>query len=123
MDKYCVQGENNKIILIEEGIERELGDCEVITGLNIEVKGNNNRIKLELPTVFLNNTFIQIGNDGVDVTIKKNCRLKALFIRCCFGANQKLEIGEGTTFNSGSIILDENAGCLIGNDCMFSSNI
>lgn len=121
---YEIIGENNKIIIVENGVERELGMNEKIEGLILILKGNNNYIKFEMPIQFIANTIIQIGNDNVEVIIEKNCILKAMLIRCCWGESQKLFIGEGTTMTSnGHIMLDENASCIINKDCMFSGNL
>ncbi|MFN8788590.1 MAG: hypothetical protein ACK5XF_04445 [Neisseriaceae bacterium] len=48
-----IDGENNKILLVSEGAERYLSPDEVIDGLNLEIKGNNNFIRLELPINFV----------------------------------------------------------------------
>lgn len=40
-----IDGENNKISIISKDSERFLSADEVIDGLNLEIKGNNNFIK------------------------------------------------------------------------------
>ena len=43
---YSINGKDNKIIIVENGIERGLKVGETIAGLNIEINGNNNVVKL-----------------------------------------------------------------------------
>ena len=59
---YNIEGENNKILIIENGIERELRYDEKIEGLDIKIIGKNNTIKIFLPSHFENASFI-IGSN------------------------------------------------------------
>ena len=119
---YVIQGKNNKIIVVENGIERPLKDNERIEGLNIKINGNNNFVKLELP-IMAENSIIEIGNDNVIVDIgTTNCFFN-VFIRCCFGNKQYCQIGKKTTIFGAGIILDADGGCIIGEDCMLSNSI
>lgn len=118
---YNIIGENNQIIIIENGIERNLLPSEKIPGLNLIVKGNN-KIKLHFPFV-ARNLLVEIGNDNVNVEIEKNCCLYEGHIRCSFSEGQKIKIGENTTIYHAVIILDESSSCFIGSDCLFASSI
>lgn len=119
---YSINGKNNKIIIVENGIERDLKVGETIAGLKIEINGNNNVVKLELP-IKAENSFIQIGNDNVYVNIASTQRFYNVFIRCCFGNGQVVQIGKSTTISGANIILDSFGSCTIGEDCMFSNSI
>lgn len=125
---YNIKGENNKIILIENGIERDLKENEKISGLNIKINGNNNLIKLELP-INAQNSLIQIGtdntpNDGVIVEIGTTSRFFNVWIECTVGRNQVCKIGKNTTISGvGFALNDQNAGCIVGEDCKFSNSI
>lgn len=120
--KYEISGENNKIILIENGNERILGENECLPGLEIKINGNNNLIKLELP-INISDTLIEIGNSNVFISIEQTNRLCCSHIRCCYGDSQFLSIGKNTTISGISIYLDEQSSCIIGKDCKFSNNI
>lgn len=119
---YEIKGENNQIILIENGIERQLSKNKKISGLEININGNNNIVKLELPITATNST-INIGNNNVYVEVKSTKMFKNVYIRCCLGNNQICKIGKNTTIVGCKIYLDEQASCIIGEDCMFSDQI
>lgn len=123
---YSINGKNNKIIIVENGIERDLKVGETIAGLNIEINGNNNVVKLELP-IKAENSFIQIGNDisnnDAYVEISKSMLFREVYIRCWWGKGQVCKIGRNTTICSANIILDSFGSCTIGDDCMFSNSI
>ena len=119
---YSINGKNNKIIIVENGIERDLKVGETIAGLKIEINGNNNVVKLELP-IKAENSFIKIGNDNVSVDIGSTSRFVKVFIGCCFGYHQFVKIGRNTTISGAEIHCDEKSGCIIGEDCKFSNSI
>lgn len=123
---YLVNGVNNKIIIVENGVERGLRVGETIPGLKIEINGNNNTVKLELP-IKAENSFIQIGNDitndDVYIKISQSMLFREVYIRCFWGKGQFCKIGKNTTICSANIILDSLASCIIGEDCMFSNSI
>lgn len=118
---YSVQGENNKIIIVEpDGTERELGKGERIEGLNLSLNGKSNIVKIHKPYKFVNCNF-DINSAYATFEIKPNdiwgiCNLN---VRCMYGEHQILKIGRNTTFSGGYINLDENSGLVIGDDCMF----
>ena len=120
--KYNIVGSNNKIIIIENGKERLLRKNEVINGLNIKIKGNNNLVKLTLP-IIAKNSKIDIGNDDAVVEIGSTRRLDNFYLRCKFGNGQIFKCGNNTTTIGVRIIEDDTSSCIIGEDCMFSDNI
>lgn len=127
VSSYSIQGINNKIIVIENGIERQLNNNENIKGLDISIKGNNNLIKLELP-INSENSKIEIGNDispnnNVIIEIGTTRRFIDVIISCLWGTNQYLKIGKNTTISGAGIILNEQSGCIIGEDCKISNSI
>ncbi len=122
LQKYKIEGKNNKIIIIKDGKERELKANEEIPGLNITIKGENNTIRLELP-INATNSSIEIGNDNVYIDIGTTTCFSNTYIRCCFGKGQKVKIGKDTTTYGMNIICDANSSCYIGEDCMFSNSI
>lgn len=119
---YEIDGEQNKIIIEENGLERELGAQEKIPGLNLIINGNNNYVKIKLPLEAINSS-IEIGNDNVHVEIGPSRHFVDVFIRCSFSDGQKCVIGPHTTISGANIILDECSSCFIGEDCKLSNSI
>lgn len=68
---YDIKGQNNQIIIVENGNENIFDNIEVIDGLKIVINGSNNTIKLHKPFNLFNNVFIEIGND-IDSFVKEN---------------------------------------------------
>lgn len=120
--KYNIVGSNNKIIIIENGKERLLRKNEVINGLNIKIKGNNNLVKLELPIQSFDSS-INIMNDNALVDIGTTNLFLHTHIRIGWGDGQSCRIGRFTTIAGASIILDNISSIIIGEDCMFSNSI
>ena len=125
---YNIRGFNNKIIIIENGMERDLRDGEKIDGLDIKVNGDNNLIRLELP-IKSKNSLIQIGtdntpNDDVVVDIGTTPRFWNVWIECTVGRKQQCKIGKYTTISGAGFALnDEYASCIVGEDCKLSNSI
>lgn len=122
LSAYEIYGEQNKIIIEENGLERELGAQEKIPGLNLIINGNNNYVKIKLPLEAINSS-IEIGNDNVHVEIGPSRHFVDVFIRCSFSDGQKCVIGPHTTISGANIILDECSSCFIGEDCKLSNSI
>lgn len=121
---YNIEGENNKILIIENGIERELRYDEKIDGLDIKITGNNNVIKIFFPCLFKNASFV-IESNTSQIIIHKSPRFM-WFIKMINGEHQFFEMGEGsdTSWYGQVHILDGNgSGVKIGKDCMFAGDI
>lgn len=112
---------NNKIIIIKDGVESVL-TAHQIKGLNIVINGNNNIIKLHMPIV-AQKCDILIENDNTYIEIGSSPNLQYLKIHAAHGIGQVCKIGNGTTVYGATIKLCENAGCIIGYDCMLSNSI
>lgn len=117
--KIKIDGENNKILLVSEKSERYLAADEVIDGLNLEIKGNNNFIKLELPINFVNNASIKIFSDNVNIVIETSPFL-GISLLCCHGNKQICTIKRNTVMVDVSIFLVGNTELQIGEECMLS---
>ena len=120
---YDIKGQNNQIIIVENGNENIFDNIEVIDGLKIVINGSNNTIKLHKPFNLFNNVFIEIGNDNVEIEIEENYILERLHIRACFGTSQKCFIGKNTIHYGGAIVLDENTHCIIEPDCLIAEGL
>lgn len=120
---YDIKGENNQIIIVENGIERPIGINEEISGLEIKINGNNNLVKLELPIIACN-SLIEIGHsDNVHVEIGTTTKFFSVCIHCFLGNSQICTIGKNTTISGAAIHLDEQSSCIIGEDCKLSNSI
>ena len=112
----------NRIFIIENGIERRLNKTENFPGIDINFEGNNNIVKL-YPPLISRNCFINICNDNCVIEIQDSWSLCNLRIDCWGGDGQRLLIKRNTTVVEANIILEENAYCEIGEDCMLSNKI
>lgn len=126
---YLIAGENNRIIIIENGEERLLGGNERIPGLDIAICGDNNEIRIHRPCT-IERVSIQIGvpaanskNNGVQIEIGEKSTFVGMYVRCAAGERQFLRFGRGSRIWGGEIILDETSGCIIGNDVNCSNSI
>lgn len=121
---YGVKGQNNKIIIIENGNERKLGRFERIKGLNITILGDNNTIIIEQPSNFEDASVNLIYSYNSLVHIAKTPDFR-WNIKLANGFNQQFIFGENSTTSwKGSVhILDSNAGVEIGKNNMISGGI
>lgn len=120
---YNINGQNNKIIVVDNDKERELEKDERIQGLEIIINGNNNIIKINKFTKYLNSRILVRANCS-NVCIGKSEFLNNLQINIGCGNSQFLEIGDYTNCWGLNIFLNEGkAGCIIGKNCLFSSPV
>ncbi len=117
-----LRGSNNRVIIIECGIERPLHRNANIPGLDIIVVGNNNTIKIEMP-FNSHNSSIFIMNDGVNIELGRTSAFSNVKIVCRNGHRQVCKIGCDTTINGAIIELPESSGLIIGEGCLLSDNI
>lgn len=124
---YDIIGYNNKIIITENGVQRELKEQEKIDGLDIKINGNNNKIYIP-DTENFSNSIISINSSNSTVSFgNKFSNLKSInnivaIIRN--GDNQILNIGDRVLIWGATFFLDEkNSGLCIGEDSLLSSDI
>ncbi len=118
---YIIQGENNKIIIVEEdGTERELGINETIDQLHITIIGNNNLIKIIQPCNFIN-AYFDLSTNFSKIVIDKTPRFMWR-VKMAAGDNMEFLWGEGsdTAWYGEAHMLNANAGVEVGKDCMFA---
>ena len=121
--RYKIAGQNNKIIIIENGKERELKRFKKIKGLKIDIGGSNNLIRINKPAKYINSKIFIRANDSC-ICIGKSDFLHNLQINVGCRNSQFLEIGDHTNCCGLNIFLNEHkAGCIIGKNCLFSSPI
>ena len=117
-----MRGSNNRIIIVESGVERPIHPKERIQGLNIFIVGNNNTVKIERP-FNAHKSLIIIKNNDVNVELGRTAYFLNANIKCTHGNAQVCKIGRDTTINGAQIELCENSGLIIGDDCLLASDI
>ena len=123
---YILEGENNKIIVVENGKERVLQPHEKIPGLRVSWIGSNCTAKIHLPIKFLN-TLLYVRGDNSYFEIQSTpftIDWDTEFSLCY--SNSKIIIGKD--FSCGRSCYfggfnDNNQSIIIGDGCMFSHNI
>lgn len=120
---YNICGNNNKIILVEDGKERVLPWYKRISGLDITIVGDNNVIKVACDK--FENSKLKILANNTRIEFEKNTRLiQSLYVSVWCGNNQYLKWGENSSVFDAKIFLhEENAGLIVGKECMFSAGI
>lgn len=123
IETYDVQGENNKIIIVERGgVERDITHSEKIPGIEIVIHGNNNLVYLTLPIKAVGST-INILNNNATVRIGTTFLFDNVIILCSDGNNQNVEIGTEVTMHNVGIVASEDSEIRIGQGCMFSARV
>lgn len=119
---YDIVGENNKIIVVENGVEKELKSK--IDGLNIIITGNNTIIFHKKTTDAFAHSSIRIIANSASLKFEETDRLFNLHISICRGSNQNLYWGKNTnTWGTVINLHEENDSMTIGKNCMFSGQI
>lgn len=103
---YNINGQNNKIIVVENGKERELKKDERIQGLEIIINGNYNIIKLHAPLKFID-CFWDIKSDNGYVEIESPKYSISLYL-CMAHKNEKLIIKKPIFISSMKCFLAED---------------
>lgn len=123
---YKLEGNNNKIIIVENGHERELKKDEKIPGLRIYWKSSNSIAKIHFPIKFLDCLlYISADNCYFEICSSKHViDWHTEFCLTCKGSKiiigENLSTGQNCLFGGFS---SENLTITIGNDCMFSKNV
>ena len=119
---YYIEGENNRFVLIENGIEKEI-PFNKMEWLDMRIIGNNNVVKVVFPPFQgLNSPHININIEGNNNYCFFDKNVKGNIAVTCLDDNNVFEMGEYTDVGSLCIALHGNV-CKIGKHCMFSSDI
>ena len=120
---YKLAKQNNKIVIVDNGVEYNKANFFNIRGLNIIINGKNNTIRLHKDSKFFNCNLI-IDADSTQVEICKGVFLKNSYIHLHLCNKGKLCIGDRTEINSIKIfMMEENNSINIGKDCLFANDI
>ena len=94
-----------------------------INGLQITFgNATNNVIEICDGSQF-NNVRFDLGNDRTCIKIGQNCQISNTYIRLKYGYMQLVSIGDNTIIHGADFFLDENSGCVIGDNCLISDSV
>lgn len=121
-------GTGNKVILVKTlsngvKVQKELRCTDVIKGLEILIRGNNNLIIIEEPQKFIE-TKIIITRDNNKVEIKSSkYKLEHSILEISNGNTLKIGKDFSVACDLSIIAMGKNGNVIIGDDCMFSGHI
>jgi acetyltransferase-like isoleucine patch superfamily enzyme len=118
--KFKINGTGNELLFLKDGVPVPENS---IKGLTITVNGNNNFVKIEFPSNFVNVSIVIDGNDN-----KFNLKpTKHRIIRhTTFGLEGGSEISVGSGFSAYrdiNIVAKNGKNIYIGDECMFAREI
>ena len=112
-------GKNNKLIIIENGLEKEVKINKNYKGFRVNFYGDNNTLIIDKSAKLIKTDFIF---DCSKSTIKIDKKVNGKFQIAMYGSNCSADIKENTFCADCSIFLVDNS-IEIGKNCMFSNNI
>lgn len=120
---YRIEGDGNRVVIMENGIERTLSATEKLPGLDIDIIGNGNTVRIEQPINFQISR-IHIRSNHNSVHIEPSPQLH-LVLDCWSGDHQKFRWGRGsdTSWELKVYMCGEESSVTIGEDCMFAGEI
>ena len=121
---YYITGNGNKIIIVKQGIENELRAKEKIEGLEIEIHGDNNTIKIEFPIKVSDSKIQILNNKNAYIEIGSTLNLSNVKIACYNAKDQVCKIGKNFYSKQvGFHLNDDSASITVGNDSLFSFGV
>ena len=122
---YILEGENNKIIIVENGKERVLQPHEKIPGLNVKVNGNNNTIRIIAPFKIIESNITLNRNNNCNITISKpnSFRLDLAFWGGCDNSSFFIDEKSGITGKGVVNFVESNAHVTIGKNFLCSGGL
>lgn len=108
-----ISGKNNKIKY----------KYSILSHIKIDINGNDNSIEI-YPECYINRLSITIKGHNHKVKIGKGCKINQGGSFRLVGIGGHIEIGNKTTIESAHIaVTEQDSKVIIGNDCMFASDI
>lgn len=113
------KGKNNRLIIVENGIEKQIRINKKIKGLYVSFDGNNNTLIIDKSCRLVKSNFIfNCSNSTIKIEKKVNGKWQIAM----YGNNCSAAIGENSFSADTSIFLVDNS-IEVGKDCMFSNNV
>ena len=110
--RKTIQGQEN--IFEAEGAK--------LSGVHVDIIGDNNRIKIGSGCV-LTNVHFRIRGSGHCIEFGENCRVSRGGVLWFEDRNGTLQVGAGTTMVEVHVAVTEKSKVIIGEDCMFANDI
>ncbi len=118
-----IKGNNNFIYYFDDNGNQER--AFFVKGLNVNIKGNNNKILIHKNNkkIFTNSYINMNGNNNI-IKFEETKYITNMHINGLDGNNKFVCWGKHSTVHGIFIVLnEENAGFIVGEDCMFSDDI
>lgn len=115
---------SNKIICVHNGIEKCV-DPSYFNGLEIQISGDNNVIKIHEPYCFENCKIIMDGENNLFEFKGTIYAIRETLFNISFSMNNRKVLIEKDCYIGGAVLLSNlsNTTLKIGEDCMFSAGI
>ncbi|MBQ4070593.1 MAG: acyltransferase [Alphaproteobacteria bacterium] len=119
LSHYKLHGDNNRIYVGETLLKKS-----VVSGIYIDIYGNNNTIYLPNNFCFEQSSIFIRANNSKIVIKPTKYKIKNFRIGICCGDNQSIQIGENFYCHGCAVNLNEdNSSVIIGESCLFSNSI
>lgn len=113
-------GQVQKTIRGQENVFK--ADGATLSGVKVEIIGDNNRILIGRGCA-LSDIYFRIRGSGHRIEFGENCRVSRGAVLWFENSNGVLQVGPGTTMVEVHIAVTENSKVIIGEDCMFANDI
>jgi carbonic anhydrase/acetyltransferase-like protein (isoleucine patch superfamily) len=121
--RKMVRGENRQIQKSIRGSQNVfMADGATLSGVRVDIIGDNNNITIGPDSVLANVTF-RVRGSGHQIVFGENCRVTRGAMLWFEDHNGLLEVGSGTTMVEVHVAVTENSRVTIGEDCMLANDI
>lgn len=121
--RKLLYGENGSVRKTIQGKDNTLRfDGTTLSGVHMDIIGDNNRIEIGRGSV-LSNVHFRIRGSGHRIEFGENCRVSRGAVLWFEDHDGLLQVGAGTTMVDVHIAVTENSRVVIGEDCMFANDI
>jgi acetyltransferase-like isoleucine patch superfamily enzyme len=97
-------------------------DGATLSGLHVDIIGDNNRIKIGSGS-FLTNVHFRLRGSGHQIEFGENCRVSRGAVLWFEDRDGLLQVGPGTSMVEVHVAVTENSSVKIGEDCMLANDI
>jgi acetyltransferase-like isoleucine patch superfamily enzyme len=99
-----------------------MAEGAALSGLHVDIIGDNNQIKIGSGSS-LTNVHFRIRGSGHQIEFGKNCRVSRGAVLWFEDHDGVLQVGSGTTMVEVHVAVTENSSVSIGEDCMLANDI
>ncbi len=121
--RKLLRGETGQVRKTIQGQENVFeAEGAKLSGVHVDIIGDNNRIKIGSGSV-LSNVHFRIRGSGHCIEFGENCRVSRGGVLWFEDRNGLLQVGSGTTMVEVHVAVTEKSKVIIGEDCMFANDI